>query len=276
VDVLDLIETPENVELEQRLAGIGSRFIAGLVDGLILTGISIALAIVFTALAMLDPFESRFGLGVALYALAVFLLFWGYFVFFEYRTNGQTPGKKTVRIRVVREGGMPITFRDVAVRNLLRIVDAFPSMVVCVIGGIAMFATKKCQRLGDLAAGTVVVSEQSVDYSAKSDRRVTAEWEADAGAAALRATGLTPEEYRVLSNYWLRRSELTLEARYNVLPKLLAPILARTGQALADGRLETLEAYVELLMRQAWYAENEERARQYQQYQQRYNQGQWP
>jgi uncharacterized RDD family membrane protein YckC len=276
VDVLDLIETPENVELEQRLAGIGSRFMAGVIDGLILTGMSIAVFIVFSALSMLDPFEAQLGLGTALFAVAIFLLFWGYFVFFEYRTNGQTPGKKTMRIRVVREGGMPITFRDVAVRNLLRIVDSFPSMIISVIGGVVMFATKKCQRLGDLAAGTVVVSEQPVDYSAKSDRRVTAEWEADAGAAALRATGLTPEEYRVLSNYWMRRGELTLEARYNVLPKLLAPILARSGQALADGRLETLEAYVELLMRQAWYAENEERARQYQQYQQQYNQGRWP
>jgi hypothetical protein len=130
-----------------------------------------------------------------------------------------------------------------------------------------MFATKKCQRLGDLAAGTVVVSEQATDYSARSDRRVLAEWEAEAGAAALRATGLTPDEYRALSNYWMRRGELTLEARQNVLPKLVVPILTRIGQTLADARFETLEAYVELLMRQAWYAENEARARQYQQYQ---------
>lgn len=272
MDVLDLIETPENVELEQRLAGIGSRFIAGLIDLLITTGISLLVFIVLMTVASLDPFDAAPIWAILMSVLLYYFVSLVYFTYFEYSTNGQSPGKKTVRVRIVKEGGLPIRFGDVLIRNLLRLVDGVP---VAAIGCVAMFISKKCQRLGDLAAGTVAVSEQVTDYSARSDRRITAQWEAEAGVAALRATGLTPDEYRLLSNYWTRRSELTLEARFSVLPKLLAPVLARTGQALADGRFETLEAFVELLMRQAWYAQNEERTQQYnQQVQQQYGQPQ--
>lgn len=260
MDVFDLIETPEHVELEQRLAGIGSRFLAGLVDGLILVGIWIILFLLVGLGLAASPLAEMDVWVVAFVIIVFFVVFWGYHVFFEYTTNGQSPGKKAVKIRVVKEGGTPITLSDIAIRNLLRLVDGFPVPVICVIGGVSMFVTKKCQRLGDLAAGTVVVSEQVSDYSARTDKRVKAEWEAEAGAAALRATGLTPEEYRLLNNYWMRRGQLTLEARRELLPRLLGPILVRTGQRLADGRLETLEAYVELVMRQAWFAESEARA----------------
>ncbi|MBN1918622.1 MAG: RDD family protein [Verrucomicrobia bacterium] len=256
MDFLDLIETPENVELERRLAGIGSRFIAGLLDHLILLLVFISLVL---TLYLSAPDPRLEGVGVLAYAVLIvlaFLLFWGYFVYFEYRTNGQSPGKKALRIRVVKEGGTPMTFTDIAVRNVLRVVDCLPPPVYGV-AGIAMFIAGKCQRLGDLAAGTVVVSEQLPDYSAHSDRRLKANWEAGAGAAALRATGLTPEEYRVLNSYWMRRTQLTLEARQTILPSLLAPVLQRTGQRLADGRFETLEAYVQLLMQQAWFAERQ-------------------
>ena len=255
MDEFDLIETPEHVELEQRLAGIGSRFIAGFVDSVILLAIFLVVVLIFGIGLTAYPFRGVGAWGIAFLVLLWFVIFWGYFVFFEMRMNGQSPGKKAVRIRVVKEGGRPIAFTDIAIRNLLRIVDGFPLILVCAIGGIVMFVTKKCQRLGDLAAGTVVVSEQVGDFSARTDRRVKAAWETEASASALHATGLTPEEYRVLSNYWMRRGQLTLEARRNLLPRLLEPVLQRTGQTLANRRLETLEAYVELLMRQAVFAE---------------------
>jgi len=256
MDTFDFIETPEHVELEQPLAGIGSRFLAGFVDTLIIVGILLVIFLVSTLSLTPDPFSEANDWMIAFMIVFMFLVFWGYHVYFEYRMNGQTPGKKAVKIRVVKEGGMPMTFSDVVVRNLLRLVDGLP---LYPIAGVAMFVTKKCQRLGDLAAGTVVVSEQVSDFSARTDKRVRAEWQAEAGGAALRATGLTPEEYRVLNNYWMRRGQLTLEARWTLLPQLLEPILRRTGQTLANSRLETLEAYVELLMRQAWFAEQETR-----------------
>ncbi len=254
MDTFDLIETPEHVELEQPLAGIGSRFLAGLLDNLILAAVFLVLFIVLSLLVQLSPFEDTGAWAFAFLILIGFVIQWGYFVFFELRTNGQSPGKKATKIRVVKEGGTPITFSDVAVRNLLRAIDALPFYA---IAGVTMFISKKCQRLGDLAAGTVVVSEQVSDFSARTDRRVRADWQAQAGAPALRATGLTPEEYRVVNNYWMRRGQLTLDARRSLLPRLLRPILIRTGQTLSDDRLETLEAYVELLMRQAWFAQTD-------------------
>jgi len=116
--------------------------------------------------------------------------------------------------------------------------------------------TKKCQRLGDLAAGTVVVSEQVADYAARGRSRFVPSYAVEPSAAALRATGLTPEEFRVLSNYSARRGQLTVKAREELLPKLLLPILTRMGQTLANRRLGTLEGYVDLLMRQAWEADH--------------------
>jgi len=115
------------------------------------------------------------------------------------------------------------------------------------------------QRLGDLAAGTVVISEQRPDYSASADRRVKAQWEYEATGSGLRAKGLTPEEYRLLSNYWARRNQLTIEVRSRMLPKLVEPILQRTGQRLNDEFFEALESYVEQLMYRAWAAETQAR-----------------
>ena len=249
----DLIETPENVELEQRLAGIGSRFIAGLVDHLIVAGALLALGFGFFMVCLVIP-----GLGdlpkqagawaLAVILVAVYLLHWGYFVFWEMKTNGQSLGKIAVKIRVVREGGGPITFTDIAIRNLLRAVDMIGGYAVA---GLAMFFSRKVQRLGDLAAGTVVISEQTPSYSARPDRRHASDWEQMMTPEALRATGLDPEAFRVLANFWARRHELTLEARRRLLGKLVSPILERTGVTLPDHSPETLERYVELLMGKA-------------------------
>jgi len=247
----DLIETPENVELEQRLAGIGSRFLAGLVDNLLLVGL-FAILFIILLLSGANPIRLRGGLSLvhnwalAMFIVVMFLLYWGYFVFFEMVTNGQSPGKKRLNIRVVKQGGGAITFTDIAIRSLLRAVDG---LLLYVVAGLSMFVTKRCQRLGDLAAGTVVVSEQTADYSARADKPTRTEWEHTPTPDQLRATGLEPEEYRVLANYWARRHELTVEARCRLLPRLLRPILDREGVSLPDEAIETLEGFVGALMR---------------------------
>ena len=254
----DFIETPENVELERRLAGIGSRFAAGLLDTLLYGACLAALlaALILMSIAgLLGPLAGIPGVGwwgLAFVILLAFAVYWGYFVFFEMRTNGQSPGKRRLRIRVVKDGGGPITFTDIAIRNLLRAVDMLAAYGVA---GLCMFLTRKVQRLGDLAAGTVVVSEQLPDYSAQSDRRAAAPWERQASPEALRATGLRPQEYRVLFNYWTRRQELTLEARRRLLPQLLRPILERDPAAPAGRSVEALEEYVDALLRSAEEAE---------------------
>jgi len=258
MDEFDLIETPENVELQRRLAGIGSRFLAGIVDALLILVLYALILLAWSLFALASPFayitEARF---VASWAFAViifvmFLIYWGYFMIFEILLNGQSPGKRIMKIRVMKEGGSAITFSDIFIRNLLRAADWLPFGYG--VGVVCMFLSKKVQRLGDLAAGTVVISEQVLDYAARGDG-TRALWTKEVTAPALRATGLNPEEYRALSNYWLRRQQLSLAARGQLLPRLLRPILQRAGQTLPDQSLEALEAYVQTLMAKAVEAE---------------------
>ncbi len=254
----DLIETPENVELQRRLAGIGTRFIAGLLDTLILIAIFIVLLLIWLAAFLADVsggvgflFEARIW-SKAILVLLSFAVYWGYFVFFEMRTNGRSPGKKSQKIRVVKDGGGAITFSDIAIRNLLRVVDGIAGYAVA---GICMFVTRKAQRLGDLAAGTVVISEATSDYFARSNSKGNIQWQREASPEALRSTGLSPEEYRVLSNYRMRCSQITLAARQRLLLKLVLPILKRCGQAPRDESVATLEYHLEALMDKAIEAE---------------------
>jgi len=250
---VEVIETPENVELRQRLAGIGSRFIAGLLDNLIIAAVYL---LIFLVMLLSNGFDSlrRIAEGpdftswsFALLIIVLFLIHWGYFLFFELVMNGQSPGKRAMRLRVVKEGGSPIGVVDLVIRNLLRVVDALPFGYG--VGGVAMFASRKVQRLGDLAAGTVVIAYGTADYSANTDRRVKTDWERETSAESLRATGLTPEEYRALSNYWARRHQLTLDARIRILPGLLKPVIERTGAISANASLDALETCVEDILR---------------------------
>jgi len=256
----DLIETPENVELEQRLAGIGSRLVAGVIDVIIMFLVFFIGFLLLLLASGINSVGAAFNMqawAVAFMVVVLFLMFWGYPILFEYWWNGQTPGKRHMRIRVVREGGGGVGFAEVATRNLLRIVDLMPFGYG--VAGVTMFLTRKVQRLGDLAAGTVVISEQATDYSAFSDRTTPKEWEAAMSPAALRATSLTPQEYRVIANYHIRRTELSLEARERVLPKLLAPILVRLGVQLPEMSVVVMEAYVDELMDKARRAEQSEK-----------------
>jgi len=243
----DLIETPENVELERRLSGIGSRFIAGVVDTLILVGallvlLAMLLVVGYAGLINESVLEEYVGMWLVAVVVAVaFLIYWGYFAFFEMYFNGQTPGKRAVKIRVVRADGAPISFIPVAIRNLLRAVDGIGLYGVA---GIAMFATKRIQRLGDLAAGTVVISEQVPEYSRDTDKRSKFGVEPEVSPDRLRATRLTPREYHLLRNYWLRRHLLQFDARARLAPKLIQPILERMGQSIRVMNLEACEAFI--------------------------------
>jgi uncharacterized RDD family membrane protein YckC len=255
MDEFDIIETPENVDLQRRLAGIGSRFLAGLLDHLLMAGVVLLIVLLVILLFNVSVFglDARMVREAAtwmtgLFVVLGFLVYWGYFVLFESWMNGQTPGKRYMKIRVVQQEGGAIFFSAVAIRNLVRPVDFIGFYAVA---GLVMFLTRKAQRLGDLAAGTVVVSEEIPDYAAQSDTKATVRDEISATVAALEATQLKPQEYRLLHNYWLRRDQLSLEAREQLLPKLLRPILERTGTPLAGNTLAVLERHVEELMRQA-------------------------
>ena len=153
------IETPENVSFAYDVAGIGSRFLATLVDSLLQGTIFAVLLIVFalieyTAAASALP-AALIRLAPVLLLIALFVVQFGYFMFFELITGGQTPGKQLFGLRVIKENGYPLSPLDSIIRNLVRIIDFFPFAYG--VGISVMFLNERARRLGDFAAGTLVV-----------------------------------------------------------------------------------------------------------------------
>jgi len=154
------IQTPENVAFGYQVAGIGSRFLATLVDTTILLFLQVVLAIIIIVIITRLDLDAQItswiyaGLG-----LFVALFNWGYYILFEMLWNGQSPGKRWVGLRVIRRDGTPITLSESLVRNLARLVDFLPFAYG--VGIITMFLDKQSRRLGDLAAGTLVVHDRA-------------------------------------------------------------------------------------------------------------------
>lgn len=165
------LRTPEQIDLQYDLAGLGSRFMAIVFDTLIQGVVTVALIAVFGFGAALFGSGARdllgrngslvASVGIALIILLTFVLTWGYFLVFELIWNGQTPGKRLAGIRVLTTRGEPVTLVHALVRNLLRLVDMLPASYT--IGVISILVTRRCQRLGDIAAGTVVVRERHAE-----------------------------------------------------------------------------------------------------------------
>ncbi|MGH7628779.1 MAG: RDD family protein, partial [Gemmatimonadales bacterium] len=154
------VETPEQVVLDLEIAGVGSRLLAAVIDTAILGGLTLVISLLLLVLAEIGlmptgPWVGAFMLG------AMFLVWNGYYVFFEGLRQGRTPGKSRVGIRVVRDTGHPVTVADAVTRNLLRIADFLPPPY---LGGLLLMALHPAgKRLGDLAAGTVVVRDHPMD-----------------------------------------------------------------------------------------------------------------
>src|SRR4026207_533096 len=167
-DVL-IIETPERVPLHFALASIGNRFLACAIDHTI-QGVTTALMVIaFLALANYSSFGDRLKTApnwvYAVLIVILFLVVSGYFAFFEWAWRGQTPGKRWLKLRVIREDGRPVTFWEATVRNLLRSLDMMPAPFYS-IGLISVFVSSIDQRVGDLIAGTVVVREREAEAPA--------------------------------------------------------------------------------------------------------------
>jgi uncharacterized membrane protein SpoIIM required for sporulation/uncharacterized RDD family membrane protein YckC len=203
------VETPEQVVLSFTIAGVGSRVAAALVDTLILAVVAIALVIVFASIvnAFVRNLSGSSSWGgaiiIAVWLLVMFAAFWGYYVAFEGLWDGQTPGKRLIGLRVVRDGGFSITFAASAVRNILRIVDAQPGAVYFV-GLVSVIVSPSGKRLGDYAAGTIVVREQAI-----TERGGAAPPPPPSGGdGASTTTNLTDGEFELLERYVQRRGSL--------------------------------------------------------------------
>ncbi|WCB91689.1 hypothetical protein DSM104299_00362 [Baekduia alba] len=142
------IATPEGVTVDLVLAGLGSRFSASLID---LTFKSLLFVAAFLVGAAIGDF------GIAIYSITTFAIYFGYDVAFEVLANGQTPGKRWTGLRVLRDDGRPVDLLSSCIRNVVRLIDGLPLSYVPAM--VSILATKRNQRLGDLAAGTIVVRE---------------------------------------------------------------------------------------------------------------------
>ena len=220
------IDTPELVAIEMPLAGIGSRFIALLVDYLIcgagLLFLLLVFAVVLPGIRAFSNISSQW--AMAFFIIFLFLLQWGYFTLFEAFWNGRTPGKRVARIRVIQRSGRAIGLFESMARNLVRYVDQLPFFYA--VGVIAMFATKQHQRLGDLAAGTLVVRDREEEaplwgesgtrtFTAQSFTASTPAPEPHS-AVTLPATGiakLSTADLEVLEGFLSRRLDMSLETR---------------------------------------------------------------
>ena len=212
------VPTPEGLELELSLAGLGSRFSAALLDTLI----QLALVYVIPLFLGIGTFLAAGGdddaglVFVALWFVWAFLVFFGYDIAFETLAGGRTPGKRALGIRVVRNGGHPVGFLTSAVRNLVRLIDFLP--ILYATGMVAILVTANNQRLGDLAAGTVVVRDR------RPQRRPASAFppaplvhgEAGAGSAAWDVSGVSKEELAAVRSFLERRHGFTPEARANL------------------------------------------------------------
>ncbi len=156
------INTPENVAFGYQVAGIGSRFLATLIDTIIVTLLQVIVIVTYSFVLYLfdiDPTGGGSAWVAAIMGVVIFLFYWGYYIFFEMLWNGQSPGKRWTGLRVIRADGTPITLSESFIRNLTRLVDFLPAAYG--VGIITMFIDKKSRRLGDLAAGTLVVHDRA-------------------------------------------------------------------------------------------------------------------
>lgn len=212
------IGTPEGVELRLPVAGLASRSLAWLIDALIKFAALMLLSVLF-------QFLGDFGTGALL--IAAFVLLWFYNVLFEVLFNGATPGKRVLGLRVMTISGTPVGWSGSLIRNLLRFVDALPGCYA--FGCISVLVSKQFQRLGDLAAGTIVVY-QPKEQSATSLN--------NAESVAVRIPLLLDEQQAIVS-FGERAPSLNSE-RAEELATILRPLLGNVDEERLRGHAKWL------------------------------------
>jgi uncharacterized RDD family membrane protein YckC len=255
-DEILVIETPERVPLHFALASIGNRFIACAIDHTIQIVTLIVVGIFFAIISNASSFGSSLMNApkwvIALLIVIQFVIFDGYFAVFEWLWRGQTPGKRWLKLRVIREDGRPISFFEAVVRNLLRVVD-FLVPPFYSIGLISVFATERDQRVGDLVAGTVVVREREAEAPAFAE--VFASPVSDAAlrrsfapvAFTANLDKLTEQEITVVESFLRRRWDLKDYPRQWMAWRVSMPILFKLRPQY-DLATFTYEGFLEELL----------------------------
>lgn len=247
------IDTPEQVSIRFPVAGLGSRFLAILADSVVQAIAYALLILVFVLIATSAPKTTGGELShtgekwlIAGLILFHFLMYWGYFTLFETFWNGQTPGKRLFKIRVIQQSGRQITFFEAMTRNLLRVIDMLPGLYL--IGVVTMLCNRQHQRLGDLAAGTLVVHERPSDeplWSGAAARTITAAAFApavrepvvqspdDTTLPADAIARLSAEDLAVIDRFFSRILDMELDTRAQIAARLAAQMSQKMGFPLA-------------------------------------------
>jgi len=228
------IETPEQIALEFPLAGVGSRFLALAFDSLVQGGaiaLVVAAGLIFQWIGL--PGISRTTLGSWTFAILLavgFVIYSAYFAVFEAVWSGQTPGKRLVGLRVIDVSGRPVGVYSAILRNVLRLVDQLPGFYALAIASVLV--TRRNQRLGDIAAGTVVVHERV--------ERIAAAPRADT-AVRLGADRLTQGEIVLVEGFLRRRADLDPWVRRQHARQIAGRMAERLGLGTIDDEERLLE-----------------------------------
>lgn len=238
------IETPEQIPLEYLLAGIGSRFLALLVDSLLqfIAYMLLLFLAVYTLGDISQYWPKAWSWTAAIYVILFFLLYWGYYAAWEGLWRGQTPGKRYAGIRVIKDTGRPITIFESFARNLMRAIDQLPGIYA--VGVITMFFNDSNRRLGDFVAGTVVVHESKSE-------QLTPDWESakkTGDAPFIDLEKLGPQDLQLIDTFLQRRLDLSEEIRRSTAKRIADRISQKiTNTARPEGVSD--ETYLETVAR---------------------------
>lgn len=224
------IDTGESVAFRYELAGLGSRFLALFIDVAIQLLVGLGILFTLTFLFSITFWRTwysnahfyKIGGAVLLSAafFAIFMLFFGYFIIFEWLCSGSTPGKRLIGIRVMRDGGFPLDFVGSVIRNVVRALEF--SLGFYLISGISTLLSAQNKRLGDFAAGTIVVRDARFERYAPGARR-----EREGEDPAVRDLG--PREREIVRQYAIRREALEPHARQRLAAEIAKRIRTRLG-----------------------------------------------
>lgn len=252
------------MELEFAIAGIGSRFVAVLLDHLLI-GVAFLLLTILSAF-IFDSLQRHLGMlgkwTLAVFIALNFLLYWGYFTLFEAFWRGQTPGKHVMKLRVIKDSGRQITLFEAMSRNLLRIVDYLPAFYLA--GVITMLCTKRNQRLGDLGAGTLVVHERSDEQPlliergtsimpARSmpafDSLTSAAAQSGGSLPADAVARLRGDDLLLIESFFARALDLSLATRAEIAGRIAAQMATKMDVAVPEGNPERFLEAIAYVMR---------------------------
>lgn len=244
------IQTPESVELEFTLSGVGSRAVALVIDYTVLgAGMLLALWLGIFVITQISQWDAVLSIdadtielwAIALLMLLLFAIYVGYFIGFETAWYGQTPGKRYTRIRVIRDDGQPVRLFQATLRALARPIDD-----IFFLGFFCIIFTKREKRIGDWLAGTLVVQVDSRQAGAGLTVSETAQ---TVGADLLNYLNfdlISPDDFARVREYLQRRSFLTQAARHDVSQQLATQLKAKAALEAFPTKM-TAETFLEAL-----------------------------